>query len=1212
MLGRLLHTATNSLNPNNYTRSSPLLESTTEEEHTRSLLFPDASLLHQPNNQFYPLQNGLGSPATPTGGFDDRGSLDLDGNRDLRVMIAQDALGDQDDPNILLDSRNPSGQLATTSPTSPPTSRHKRGPSSAQTSPTSPILPRFGQFSPSSSSNNAFDRSRLRSQTLPLTQEESMYQPRTVETKDETKALLNCMFGTAAPHSKTASTKMHIISTECSGSISTSPVANYESPPAARKDARRRAPLSRAQTYGSQPTSVNQLHSRTGSGSEAVGGKDAILLTRMFSVNLPEAVESTSDHQNGLVLPSRIPNSSYAFPDMPFSDHSSPTKRKKLKEKKTPAYAVSVLIQLPSAPRGASRPSSRRSQSIHRPTDSVATSFGSESQNSWTILDASMRSLGGAKAQADNIDHYVEIIVDRWDMVTRCLSRLEEQASKAILRHLMEIDSHQQLPFLPKPPKEKSMQRTNQRIIQLPTFALSELQSLQDLATHTLARLSQVVTIPRVLCGQNRWGPFLDEARWVTRWAGGKEHNFFFFNLLTAFLGNHTEWLSFLGPEWHKHRFMLMQKASRNVEPIINNRTVLVCPNKMAARRIIFLLSSFLPSNYHTEAFGSPLRPGTSISTRCSSAHSPTFGQGSFSRQQSLRRTINKRATENRLAGRSIDRPQLSTSASSNEYEHLEIVNLRRKDSDSRSIKAEDLPIPTSDVSTRKSSAATTSTVTPNPTTPIAHFAPVSAHTYDYFPQRDTLGNYSSAASVNLLRNLGRNGSGAESEACAGSSKWGSLLSGVTFWSGRQDSSSCLSDLATSQSSQEAMNSGPLSHGREQSQRSPSKLSQMVSEVGRPDDMDSNSTAKSLPIAGSRNRSGVTASSEFRGTDVSPDVSMIESSPLRLMVDEREGIVDVDIGLPGFLASNHDLRSNTRSDHLPNMHSCTSLDGLASLHSHASTANLSSSGGESTCINAAGWLKRYHEDFVLQSIRPYNEMEAEIKSSMSAEPTPSHALPATSPGESTHSIEQWVDVCSTLIADSRNCTIKRIRLKRKIVHKDLQINGSIIDAPLSTISTPPATVQANGNQSNFETVEEAFTTEPVMDLDPTLIDAVERVIAQGSHRPSRTGSPSRSHHRSASNVSTTSASNTKDVMPPTLVFPPGECKKVIINALEDVVRSVSEDLSKHELGRDIHSSHSNGTARSIKELVISRKIEDNALREGVRKWLLSIENMDGN
>ncbi|KAL9625296.1 MAG: hypothetical protein Q9160_000698 [Pyrenula sp. 1 TL-2023] len=1214
MLGRLLHTAASSLNPSNYSRNPPPLESTFEEEHTRSLLFPDASLLHQRNNQFYPLHNGLASPTNSSGGFDDRGGLDLDASGDLRVMIAQDALGDQDDPNLLLDTRNPFGHLNALSPSSPPLSRHHRGPSSAHQSPTSPFLPRFSPLSSAPSSNTALDRSRFRSQTLPLTQEDALHSIANTDTKDDTKALLNCMFGAAAPHSKSASTKLHIVTTEHSGSTSTSPVANHEIPSANRRDVWRREPLSRAHTYSSPPSASQQSHSRSGSGSDPSGGKDALLLTRMFSVNLPEAVESTADVPSRREALPRGSDSSYPFPDMQAREHQGPQKRKKLREKKTPAYAVSVLIQLPSTPSSTSQPSSRRSYNTHRPTDSAATSFGSEKQNSWAFVESPLRENYNAQSQADNVEQFLEVIVDRWEMVIRSLSHLEAQATKLILAKLKEIDSRQQLALLPKPPKEKSMQRTNQRIIQLPPYALSDLKGLRDLANHTLVRLAQAVNIPRVLCGQNRWGPFLDEARWVTRWIGGKEHNFFFFNLLTAFLGNHTQWLAFLGPEWHKRRYQLQRTAIRTTEPLINNRTILICPTKMAARRILFLLSSFLPGAHFNETFGSPLRPGTSMSTRCSSAHSPTFGQGSFTRQQSLRRALNKRATENRLASRSVERPCLSTSASSNEYEHLEIVRLQRKDSDTRSIKTEDLPIPANDMSTRKSSAATTSTVTPNPTTPIAHFSSLSARGSDYFPHRDAVDSQGSVASAHLLKSLGRSGSGTESEAHTNSSKWGSLISGVTFWSGRQDSSSGLSELSTSQSSQDTGQSRLNSRGKDQSQRSPSKLSQMVSEVGRSDDMDSTSTAKSVPINGNRRQLSAKASPEFTGAGLSPEIVTAEGSPLKLMVDEREGIVDVDFGLPGFFASSQISHPNRRLERFPEIPSSASLDGLASLHSHTSTANVSSNGGESTCINVAGWLKQYHEDFVLQSVRPYGELEAEIKASMSAEPTPTYALPASTPGDLTTAVEQWADVCSTLIADSRNCTIKRIRLRRKIIQKDLQPNGNVPDQPLTNTATPAVTTPSKTGHTAFETVEENFTTESIMDLDPTLIDAVERVIAQGSHRPSRTGSPSRSHHRSTSNASTKSAAGLmKDVMPPTLVFPPGECKKFIINALEDVVHSVAADLAKHELGRDIHSSQSNDSAatRSIKELVVSRKTEDNALREGVRNWLLSVEQMEG-
>ncbi|KAL9109525.1 MAG: hypothetical protein Q9227_005860 [Pyrenula ochraceoflavens] len=1202
MLGRLLHTAANTLNPSLYGRNPPALESATEEEHTRSLLFPNPSLLHNTGTQFYPLHAGPTSPITASSGSDDRSGLELDAGRDLRVIIAQDALGDQDDPCVLLDSKDCARPAISPTPSSPTQGRHRRGPSVH--SPVSPALDRTGPFSPSIPPNGFFQNSRARSQTLPIQQDEDIHSPGAGDTKDETRTLLSCMFGSSALSYKGASTKMHIISTETTGGPATASVsANF--PDTSTLNRRRREPLHRAHTYGTLGTITHASHVRSGS-CDSFQGKDAILLTRMFSVLLPETMDSAVEEPSDLSIPCQ-PEPSYPFPKMNGHIVDKFPKRRKLKEKKTPTYAVGIVVQLPLPTRWTARPDSRtESQHPSKLSEPVATSFDSDFQNSWTFLESPSYMPRPNKNESERLDHHIEMIVENWDIVARSLSSLEAQASKEILRLLKDIDSAHQHALPPKPPKEKSMQRTNQRIIQLLPLALASNERLKDLAHQTIKRIVRAIRIPRVICGQNRWGPFLDEARWVMRWVGGKEHNFFFFNILTAFLGNHTEWLAFLGPEWYKRRYLMQQRATQNAEPVVASRTVLISPDKMAARRLLFLLASFLPPSSRPESISSPMRPGTSISARQTS-HSPPTGGGSFSRQQSLRRTINKRATENRLTAGSLEQPKLSTSASSNEEaDILEISHRRRQGSDTHSIRTVGLPIPENDLSSRKSSAATTSTVTPNPATPVPHFASAGPRQQDYFPSKANGNVQDSYASANLRDNLRRSTSAIENDSHGGSSKWGSLLSGVTFWSGRSESSSAHRTSAARSPDRDSIHS---STGRKQGRQAQSRLSQMVEEIGGSRGEEASHPPRPVPISTKEARSDA----KFSNGSIAgiSDTSKPDAPPMKLMVDEQDGIVDVDIGFPGFLSCSADSHVHSVPAHVRHMPSFNSLDGLTSIYSNASTANLSTQGGERSCTNVAGWLNSYHEDFVLQAVRPYAELEYEIKASMSREPTPQFALPASTPGELNTPIEQWVDVCSTLMADTRSWSIKRISLKRRIRTRDMQVNGFYPEVSMSATAASAANANSALPKLTCETLEETFSTEPLMDLDATLIDAIERITAQGGRQSSQTASPSRSHHRSASNASTTSTSSTKDTLPPTLVYPPAECKKIIVGALEDVVRSVSEDLTKHESGRDIESRDPKGTLSSVSDLLSSKKTEDNALREGIRKWLLSVENMEG-
>ena len=72
----------------------------------------------------------------------------------------------------------------------------------------------------------------------------------------------------------------------------------------------------------------------------------------MFSVNLPEAGETSPDRYDAAsIYQELLPESGFPFPDV--------TKRKKIKEKKTPMYAVAITIQIPLLGRNSGRPVSR-------------------------------------------------------------------------------------------------------------------------------------------------------------------------------------------------------------------------------------------------------------------------------------------------------------------------------------------------------------------------------------------------------------------------------------------------------------------------------------------------------------------------------------------------------------------------------------------------------------------------------------------------------------------------------------------------------------------------------------------------------------------------------------------------------------------------------------------------------------------------------------
>jgi hypothetical protein len=239
-------------------------------------------------------------------------------------------------------------------------------------------------------------------------------------------------------------------------------------------------------------------------------------------------------------------------------------------------------------------------------------------------------------------------------------------------------------------------------------------------------------------------------------------------------------------------------------------------------------------------------------------------------------------------------------------------------------------------------------------------------------------------------------------------------------------------------------------------------------------------------------------------------------------------------------------------------------------------------------------LKEYHPDFPLQSVCPYPALESDIKRSMEAEPVPSHLVASAS--------ARWVDVCTTLVADTRTFTVKRFRLRRKIPAADPQSHGVSQEnespsTPYSSLLTSQISDTTPFPSIDSSELEHEFIEEPVMDLDGTLVDAVERVIARSgpsSAVHSRATSPSRLRRGKSGLSETTDSQNLET---PAIEVPRRECRRMVLGALEEVVRSVAAE--RHQ--------EPGPTSSQNRGCPASSGYTDNTLREGVRKWLLDIE-----
>ena len=1242
MLGRLLHTAASSLGQN--TSSAPShgsLHSVTEEAHTHNLLFPDASLLQQSQDHAYPLHTST-SPTTATAArsFDDQGEWDIQGSQDLRVIIAQDAIGSLDQSIVLFDSKPPParppppkavvGQAAEQSggnhnlqassqsirtareTETPPLGSHRQGIQRGSISLRSPLALRNAQArepSPHAGSKypeGAILRSSLRGKpaSLPASDYESLQSRLASEAEDEQRSLVDCMFGVTVFSYKGPSTKLHILPSDSGAegsSSATNPIPERGYGLSGRMEGPRRGQLTRSGTTSSARNHSRRPSSSASNSANKSKEKTTILITRMFSVNLQQPSplsDATPDPDSNTEKPSSA--NGYPFPEV--AGGGLP-KSKKAKQIKTPMYGVSIVLQLPPIHHGTLAPASR-----------------SENRPGWPSLESeSIASIGGIPSEVDGrLDH----IVRHWDVITRTLSYLQSVASERILALLKIERDTAPLPPAPlvepepatpgtesKPIKKFKPQGTNQRSLRLQANALMRNEHIQREARLVVVRIALGLKIPRVVTGQGRWGVWREEARWVGRWAGGKEQNFFFFNLLTAFLGNHTGWLNSLGPSWYKRRHFQQQMAHQSEPIAIPSRTVIVSSDKMAARRLIFLLSAFLAAKNPPFGAASPQRPDTSASFR-SYSQSPPSGIPLL-RRESLRRTINKRERGNRSGGGDLRSHKRVTSfpghdnsmgkgAEVDPLGHLPGGHSRRQ-SDSRSINVTNLPVHSSGTATRKNSNATTATATPNKTVPIAHF---THHGND--EQRPT--SSESVASVTLRQTLNRREStniSNNSTDSQSASRWGSLISG--FWSNRRESSTDESDFLAL--SQEGLGiSGIHGHGDIVAQ-SPykSKLARMADEASRMGD-DEELYAEDLEDRSTRSPSTVQPSPD-QGRDSSSDSSPTAAkaiperpklceSPLKMSVDENDGVVNIDLPMPRALSSSFGshMSSPGKTQHT----SCSSLDGYPS--------GCSPSRAEpETAANVAGWLKRYHEDFALQAVRPYADLVNDTKRSMKAEPTPNTGC--TTPNGEGGPVDKWVDVCTTLIADTSTFSITRLRLRRKVRLHPIPPTSARSEArpftPLQPQHGNPYTADqlTPGFGTSDDCLEQEMVEEPIMDMDGTLIDAVERVLAQS-------GPSSKAHSTTSSRSSSMRAGRREksgaDSLP-TLEVPRGECKRMVLGALEQVVKSVTADRSLEDCGgrgRDIKGC--GGTSRSAS----TRSVPvESTLREGIRKWLHEVEDV---
>jgi hypothetical protein len=1210
-----------------------VLDSATEESHTRHLLYPEMSTLYHPEGQPYPLH---AAPLTPGSAQDGLlPEIDLQFPRDCRIIIAQDETPAM--PKTILFDSKPAPPRAE-SPTAPNTRARAFGGGNAGNASTAG--PTFGELharraslapepTPKSPTVGNFTRIRTRGSSISSmpnidehAQVQAKAQARAKESTDLANICLDCMFGNLAMNYRGNSNKIHFVPLDtkpAEGSILSTSVQDGTSSLGRAEGFRRRSHLAKSFTPANIPTELPRADSSESMPKEPK--RRTIFITRMFSVTVPE-----EEHDDRTPTPqSSLPKGS----GFPFPATSTKPAASKLPHvshpRKSPMYAITIILHLPISQSSPSvRPTSQGTNlrtPAHLSTsapgqDSLGSSLDLDRRAGWSFVDST---LGGdsllTTSLSSDVDDRVDVVGQHWDVIMRTLTSLQHVVQERIVAQFKS-------PVLMSPPvphhhrnhssRSSLSGHSARKTLRLLPNALmldKEIQIAVELAGN---RVVTGMRIPRVMTGQGKWGVWREEARWLGRWAGRKEQNFFFFNLLTAFLGNHTEWLNVLGPRWHRKRHRQQQKASAGENLTIPNRTIIMSPDKMAARRLIFLLAAFLPSN--ASAMGdsmSYMRPGTSASLRAYSQSPPTNMPPS--RQQSLRRQINRRAPRGKQSmsnillqppkPQSIHHPPAPMVHGRSESVLIETPEETRPLGHSRRSSAHSIrtsllvPSMSEGPVTTTSSTVTTSAAIPETTVPVAHFTlPRTRSSHGPIPDQRPESS-GSLASANLIHTLNRSGTGQTSIA-SGDSSSNSRWSGfMNFWGGRRSSSTDQSEYF------QTTDDGVGYCGQE---RPRSQLEQMVQELSMDRVFDSDATDSPIPPTSSTDDTSPDdyPDSGCPGIPASaarpiPERQRTSQTYLKLSVNEKDGVIDVDIPLP-------DFDSPLQSPLLGGFGSASSQTGTS--FGESSILSMPHCEPEQP-VNVAGWITQFHPDFAVQAIKPpYHNLERDIKRAMSAEPTP--LSNATTPSLESEPTERWIDVCSALIADTNNFTIKRISLRRLVkliptpTYQPSAMTPGVAGMPpgRSQYGNPYTSSTAAPMMTEIHLAEK-FITESIMDFDATLIEGVDRVLAQSgevtrvsSAQSSR--SSSRRGRREALESENLSGGGTVEVSHV-------DCRSVIFEALESVVRDVTQErggkgttVIKEEDGKGIESRAGTGKVKTE---------NDSSLKEGIRRWLTEVE-----
>ena len=1163
-LGRLFNAASSTVSPNT-SRGQRQLESVTEEAHTCDLLWPETGVLRSGHHQNFQFRHAdPASIAVAANSSDDKGWFNVQHPRDVRIVVGQYLGGNS---RLLYDS-----QPSVISPGAPPSSilnrpandQNDRAKSSQRYGgiPKSHTAPHSRQSSFSQVASSLFPSPASLS---PVNELGSLLgNPRRPNTSDgdnaqatmaseeakETDALLLSMFG--APGFRAESgTKIHIRPFNLGEMDTSRPL----SPGASRTgQSIRRTPLTRSTTA----EDLQSMSRNTGLSSATYQGvrrkASSVLITKTFYVDSAEGdVKTQKPGGEGVEPEGQSENGPI---DLSQSEKTS--------QIRTPAFAIGVVIYMPHTQQSLKRSISSRGS----PSLGLA-----QMQHDPSILLQ--------QVSKDFLDQNIEYVMAHWTMIIRAINSVETVIRCELCNQLAQVDVSMPPPsnaLSPAGNKSKSRLIRTRSLprpsVQLPAGALQHVTVIQKAIDATGKRVTSSLQLRAVVIGQERWGIWREEARGVSKWAGGRDQGFFFFSLLTAFLGQQSQWLDSIGPKVLKAAHLRRRHLRRLKEPsVISRRAVIVSLDKMSARRLVFLLAAFLPSGLSDQRRFESAKQELATSGLTAST-SPSIS-GSLSRQQSLRRSLQKpRAPAEWNSHKNHEVAVVDFETATEVSDDRTIVDdghsgqHGRRASDAVSIRSVALPISSAGRRMRNSSTATTATVNSDCTTPIPHFSTILTDTHIGTPGEWRPGSSGSIASLSLQRTLSRS----ESNEQSGTSM-DSHPSGRWFWGSRRGSSTETSE--TPMSSGDGL--GILGLSKDTRDKKPmNKLVQMVDDAGITPGSHRTIRAGDDPrlLGLNQGRMFDDSAPPSPARDALRPTELEEPFPMDLCVNEEDGVIDVKLPLSGSQSSS--LGSIINSPHAGRTLSRSARERFSTDASSLQPQFTPQRTDNQSDTTVGGWLRKFHPDLTLQAVQPYDTLKEEIKQAMRTEPVSSFLRTKTQ----AQCKDAWLDVSSCLMADASKFTITRVTLSRRHA------------------ASPHHQADALLGRSSKENPDEEFREEILTQLDSTLTDSIEKLLATHSGQSSRTAC----RPPSPPGPTRQSSVPSRDLHSSVFSASKAECRTTVTHTLEQISRGVLAEMLKERSAAGTTDALDRADITNVPTAEKALVVSESSLKDGIRSW----------